>query len=233
MEPNGVFEVPAEVTSVRVLLVGGGGGGANGHMGGGGSGFVYSAVVSVVPGQQIPVVVGRGGLGAQTNNDNYIIGNTAGLMSEFGSTVSVSGGDTPNGGQGAAGGSGGGGSCNSGNPGGTGGTAGSNGLVPPCGTAGGSGQGASFATNLSMFWRRQVSSGGGGAGGTSTHSAGGGGGGVLINGIGPSGSDGPQDFSGRGGHGFGGGGGGGGYQSGLSLRFAGGSGAHGVVYIEW
>jgi hypothetical protein len=233
IEPNGVFEVPAGVTSVRVLLVGGGGGGANGHMGGGGSGFVYATVVSVVPGQQIPVVVGRGGLGAQTTNDNSIIGNTAGSMSAFGSTNSVSGGDTPNGGQGAAGGSGGGGSCNSGNPGGAGGTAGSNGLVPPCGTAGGLGQGSSFATNLSMFWRRQVSSGAGGAGGTSTHSAGGGGGGVLINGIGPTGSDGAQSFSGRGGHGFGGGGGGGGYQDGQPLRFAGGSGAQGVVYIEW
>jgi Regulator of chromosome condensation (RCC1) repeat/Carbohydrate binding domain len=234
-EPNGVFEVPAGVTSVRVLLVGGGGGGANGHMGGGGSGFVYATVVSVVPGQQIPVVVGRGGLGAQTTSDNSIIGNTAGSMSAFGSTNSVSGGDTPNGGQGAAGGSGGGGACNSGNPGGTGGTAGSNGLVPPCGTAGGLGQGSSFATSLSMFWRRQISAGVGGAGGTSSHSAGGGGGGVLINGIGPFGSDGPQSFSGRGGHGFGGGGGGGGYEGSLPpyLRWAGGNGANGAVYIEW
>ena len=228
------FVVPTGVTRVRVLVVGGGAGGANGHQGGGGSGYVASGVLQVSPGQVIDVTVGQGGLGAQQCfGCNEIVGSSGGAASAFGSYLSALGGravvdvNAP----GGDGGSGGGGSCNAGWSGGSGGFAGSNGGA--CSYDGGAGQGDSFIAALSLFTLNAVTAGPGGAGGTGSHAPGGGGG-VLIDGLGPSGQPGAQSFSGRGGAGYGGGGGGGGYNSSVGeMRWAGGSGANGVVYIEW
>lgn len=231
---NGTFTVPAGVTQVRVLCVGGGGGGASGHQGGGGSGYVQTGTFNVSAGQTINVTVGTGGTGASAvNNDNTIIGISPGTASSFGNLLTANGGQvvTSVNGGGQHGGSGGGGSCNGGSPGGNGGTAGSNGGA--CNQPYGNGQG-NYTASLSMFIRNSITAGAGGAGGQSSHSGGGGGGGILINGTGPSGGDGPQSFSAKGGAGYGGGGGAGGYNSSTSsFRYAGGNGANGVVYVEW
>jgi len=228
------FVVPIGIRQLRVLAIGGGAGGANGHQGGGGSGYVAYGHLQVTPGQEITVTVGTGGPGgAQCYACNEIVGVGPGSSSSFGGFVSAAGGrpvwgvNLP----GNDGGCGGGGSCNAGNTGGGGGTGGSAG--GSCTFSGGTGQGSAFTNGFSLFVHNPISSGIGGIGGVSSHAAGGGGGGVLINGNGPSGQPGAQSFSGRGGAGYGGGGGGGGYNNGDPMRWAGGNGAPGVVYIEW
>lgn len=232
---SGTFTVPGGVTSVRVLCVGGGGGGASGHQGGGGSGYVSANTVSVTPGQTITVTVGQGGTGAQqVVSTNTIIGITPGGASSFGSLVTANGGQvvTQVNQTGNDGGSGGGGSCNSGSNGGDGGTNGSNG--GSCSYSGGNGQGGTFSSGFGLFTANTISAGAGGAGGGPTHAGGGGGGGVLINGTGPTAQSGPQSYSAQGGVGYGGGGGAGTYNSGAgAVRWEGGNGADGVVYVEW
>ena len=66
------WTVPGGCTEVDVFLVGGGGAGGNGSGGGGGytktykkdtSGWRDGDVISVVPGQLIPIIVGKGGIG--------------------------------------------------------------------------------------------------------------------------------------------------------------------------
>lgn len=92
------FVVPRNVNTVRVQIWGGGGGGGagNGHYatGGGGGGFAM-ADVSVVPGQQIPIVVGAGGKGAIKNGkpcgQNSGLGERGG-DSKFGTAVMAQGG---------------------------------------------------------------------------------------------------------------------------------------------
>lgn len=199
------FTVPPGVTSIKVVVVGGGGGGANGHQGGGGSGFVNSGTLTVSPSQILTVTVGAGGSGAQTQNGNNIVGLTAGGSSSFGS-ISAQGGRVVTGinQTGNNGGSGGGGACNLGPIGGAGGTNGSNGGA--CTYLGGTGQG-SFSTHFSLISEATLSAGNGGAGGISSHAGGGGGGGVLVNGSGPSGQNGIESYSAKGGSGYGAGGG--------------------------
>lgn len=229
---SGFFTVPQGVTELRVLVVGGGGGGANGHQGGGGSGYVRTGVIQVTPGQQIPVAVGAGGLGANANISNNIIGITPGAPSSFGSLIAQGGQVvTVINGVGNDGGSGGGGSCNAGSQGGAGGTGGNNG--GSCTYQGGRGQGL-YQNLLAIFTNASIVPAPGGAGGTSSHAGGGGGGGVFINGNGPAADSGPRTWSGRGGLGFGAGGGAGGYDgpSGQT-REQGGRGASGIVYVEW
>lgn len=180
------------------------------------------------------MTVGDFGLGAIVCDDcNMIAGNTPGRPSSFGALLSVAGGQTPTvgNGPGGDGGSGGGGSCNDGPIGGAGGSAGGSGLA--CTYQGGIGQGSLVAA-LASFTVHTLTAGPGGAGGTSSHAGGGGAGGVVLDGAGPSGSDGPQAFSGKGGRGYGAGGGGGGFDAPTgTLRFAGGNGAPGVVHVEW
>lgn len=229
---SGTFTVPPGVSQVRVLCVGGGGGGASGHQGGGGSGYVQTGTFNLSPGQSIPVTVGAGGTGASAVfNTNNIQGISPGQASSFGNLLTANGGQvvTSVNGGGQNGGSGGGGSCNGGSPGGNGGTGGSNG--GSCNQPFGQGQG-NFTNSLTQFIRNNITAGAGGQGGNSSHSGGGGGGGVLINNAGPSGANGPQSWSGKGGAGYGGGGGAGGYNN-ASIRESGGNGAAGVVYVEW
>jgi hypothetical protein len=231
---SGTFTVPGGVTSVRVLCVGGGGGGGSGHQGGGGSGYVATGTYSVTPGQNIAITVGQGGTGAQqVVSTNTLIGLTPGGSSSFGGLLTANGGLVVTGVNqtGNNGGCGGGGSCNSGSPGGNGGTNGGNG--GSCSYTGGSGQGGSFSSGFGTFTANTISAGSGGAGGTGSHAGGGGGGGVLINGAGPTAAGGPQSFSADGGVGYGAGGGAGTYDSSSNIRWEGGDGNDGVVYIEW
>lgn len=62
---SGTWTVPAGVSSLEVLVIGGGGGGGT-LGGGGGGGFYYTNAFAVTPGNNIPVTVGLGGLGAST-----------------------------------------------------------------------------------------------------------------------------------------------------------------------
>jgi hypothetical protein len=112
---NDVWEVPAGVTSVDVLVVGGGGGGGYGTTlgddygggGGGAGGLIYKEGHSVTPGSLITVTIGAGGLG---NTDGSARG-TNGGNSAFGTLIALGGGGgaTRNANQnGASGGSGGG-----------------------------------------------------------------------------------------------------------------------------
>lgn len=230
------FLVPTGVTSVNVLAIGGGGGGANGHQGGGGSGYVSIGTFSVNPGDTIPITVGSGGSGADSfDGDNVIFGLTPGTSSSFGAFLSAAGGgvvtDVNEGGN--NGGSGGGAGGNPG-PGGAGGTGGGNGGATSFYMGFGTGQG-SYIASLSLFIENVLTAGLGGAGGTlGTHNGGGGGGGILINGLGPVAQSGVQPWSGQGGSGYGAGGGAGGLDQFINeVRYAGGDGASGLVYIEY
>ena len=235
------FVVPAGVTSVDVLAIGGGGGGANGHQGGGGSGYVGTGTFAVTPGQSITVNVGAGGTGAVQQLNNNIVGLTPGQPSSFGAFLASAGGGVVLGGNspGGDGGSGGGGACNggcgaAGTPGGAGGSGGSNGQTALY--LGGIGQG-NYTPSLSLFTDNILSAGAGGVGSTfptSIWNGGGGGGGILLNGIGPNGGNGSQALSGQGGAGYGAGAGAGGFDGvNSSIRYAGGDGAPGLVYVEF
>ena len=86
------FSVPNGVTSIRVRLCGGGGGGGAGMSnlggGGGGGGGFTEGIVTVSPGQVIPVIIGAGGTGAISSGQDA----TAGAASYFGSIMSATGG---------------------------------------------------------------------------------------------------------------------------------------------
>ena len=212
------WEVPGDVSHVRVMVVGGGGGGAKGHGNGGGSGHVRKGEYNVEPCAGIQITVGGGG--------SY---NSNGQSSSFGSHKTASGGNAgqQNSSGSGAGGSGGGGAGNSG-CGGDGGTGGANGQG---GCTYGGGAGGNFDNVVGGFFQHaSMSHGAGGSKGSSSHAGGGGGGGVLVNGQGTGGAKGEYSWSAYGGAGYGGGGGGGGYNGPYAN---GGTGGKGVVYVEW
>ncbi len=64
---NGLFEVPANVTSLEYLVVGGGGGGGGQSGGGGGGGEFLTGLFSVTPGESFTITIGLGG-GVNGNN---------------------------------------------------------------------------------------------------------------------------------------------------------------------
>lgn len=103
------WTVPLNVNSVTVFLVGGGAGGGCAGQGiggaGGGGGYTRTDHVSVTPNQQIPIIIGSGGVRA---GYQVSAGGNGGNTS-FG-TISVSGGlgNFANGGSGGSGGGGGG-----------------------------------------------------------------------------------------------------------------------------
>ncbi len=90
---SGTFTIPAQVTRLRVTVIGGGGGGggstsASGGGGGGGAGGRGNAwLYSLTPGAQVPVTVGGGGSGG-TGAATGAFGGT----SSFGSYCSATGG---------------------------------------------------------------------------------------------------------------------------------------------
>ncbi|MGE0703511.1 MAG: glycine-rich domain-containing protein [Vicinamibacterales bacterium] len=232
---SGSFTVPAGITSLRVLAVGGGAGGGGGHQGGGGSGLVAYALLAVSPGDNISLTVGAGGTGAAQANDNNQFAGTPGGTTTFGAAlVSAPGGTgvTSGNASGNNGGSGGGGACNGGTTGGAGGSGGGNGVS--CTVTGGTGQG-DYSGLLANFTQSALTAGAGGAGGSMSNAGGGGAGGILVEAAGPTaGAGGGGATSGQGGVGYGAGGGAGGYDFTTDpIRFAGGNGNDGIIYIEW
>lgn len=255
---SGSWDPPSGVKRMRVLIVGGGGGGgASGALGkgggGGGSGWVISGPATL-SGAPLTIVVGTGGQPGQ----HYSHPGRNGGVSVFGGSSAAGGGGGTyggNGGFGYAGGGGGGGGTYvigyvPGN-GGNGNTAGGNGMAGENGggqdqiVLGGNG-GDGIPRPLASFSLHRITPGDGGIGGAGTGSApsgcGGGGGGMLLDGQGPSAMGGQnQDttiwpcqgnhgYPGQGGSGFGAGGGGGGN---FAVGSPGGTGASGLVYLEW
>ncbi len=251
----GTFTVPAGVTSLRVVAVGGGGGGGAGAggwgSGGGGgcSGAVVGNTLTVTPGQAIPVYVGYGGAGGNGAGQCTISGfpwcgsynpstnGSTGGDSGFGSIVAHGGswGRTgfynlfnqyPGGSGGGSGGGGGGNGwpgfyAQAGNGGMAGGQTNSQGAGGYC-TGGGWGWNGTSLIKQVPYAAGQGGTVGGG------YYGGGGGGGLILNGSSIKGGDG-QSSPGNGGVGYGAGGGG----SNLDNTGVGGSGAQGIVYVEW
>lgn len=88
------WTAPAGVNNIRLLMVGGAGGGGNdrgnGPGGGGGSGgIVYHPSASVTPGTTYNLVIGRGGLGANANNQS---GGSGCTTTGFGAVAGSGGG---------------------------------------------------------------------------------------------------------------------------------------------
>jgi len=220
------FNVPVGISTVTVVVVGGGGGGAGSHYGGGGSGHVRMTACNVADVPSVSVTVGAEGAGGISGTNDAP--GSHGQQSSFGVCLSSPGGNGghTNGEGGGDGGSGGGGAGNSGcaGAGGSGGAAGQGGCTYPGGAGG-------HFDNLSGLTQHNLTAGSGGAAGQSSHSGGGGAGGVLVDGAGPTATNGGQSWSGKGGVGYGAGGGAGGYWNGE--RPTGGTGAHGLIYVEW
>jgi len=148
---SGFFTVPTDVSQVIVEIWGAGGGGgggggaqlnqSHGSGGGGGSGGCYRKVIlTVVPGQSIPIVIGIGGNGGSfgTPSGNATSG-TNGQASSFGNLCTANGGIGGGAGSttcyGCAGGNGGNNICSTNSPGLVGGT--STGAGPGSGGKGG------------------------------------------------------------------------------------------------
>lgn len=95
---DGGWRVPSGVTTVDLLAVGGGGGGgaggSSGYAGGGGGGaeVLSTESVSVVPGSNMSVVVGQGGIGGQSDADRIRYHATSGQTTIFGSIDAIGGG---------------------------------------------------------------------------------------------------------------------------------------------
>lgn len=81
---SGNFVIPANVTKIRVRVVGGGGGGRQNGAGGAGGGYAHG-VFTVVPGASYAVTVG-------TPGSENINAPTAGGTSSFGALISATGG---------------------------------------------------------------------------------------------------------------------------------------------
>lgn len=211
---SGIFKVPSGVTSLRVIVVGGGGGGTNGHHSGGAGGYVKCATLKVQSDEEITVTVGSGGSGAKTQkNNNDVVGCTPGESSSFGTElVAAGGGACKKAVHGNKGGTGSGAACwtfwpigtcsGPGSIAGAGGSNGSNGCSASDGRSGGRGQGDEYSRCLKTAKNEKLSDGAGGAAGEANcriwpkqcWGAAGGGGGVLINGEGPTASDGVSFF---------------------------------------
>lgn len=258
----GSWDPPDGVKRVRVLIMGGGGGGAASGAfgkggGGGGSGRVISGPATL-SGNPLTIIVGSGGQPGQS----YSQPGQNGGASVFGGSIAHGGGGGGfggNGGFGYAGGGGGGGGTyvigyvpgngGNGNAAGGGGMAGENGGGQDRIVLGGNG-GDGISRPLLSFSQHSLTPGDGGIGGAGTGSApsgcggggGGGGGGILLDGQGPSAMGGQNEdtttwpcqgnhgYPGQGGSGFGAGGGGGGN---FAVGSPGGTGASGLVYLEW
>lgn len=149
------WTVPAGVTSIRVALAGGGAGGGSGGAirGGGGAGQVRDVTYAVSAGQVLTITAGAGGAGGVAGGSSSISGGTGGTITALGgnTSVSVTGGSSGAGYNGA-----GGASTASGGGGGAGG-AGMPGIANEEG--GGGGIGVDITTNAAYY----LAGGGGGA----------------------------------------------------------------------
>lgn len=224
---SGTFSPTTGCSTYLVLVVGGGGGGATSgfnfsygpYSGAGGSGYVNVSNANGLT-TATGVTVGSGGAP-----------NGAGATSCFGGICAGGGNPGSENGPGGAGGSGGG--YGSPSIAGWGGNTGGN-----SSDGYGAGQG-NFASYLALFHRNSITGGGGGqpASNNTTTWGGGGGGGILYNGSGPTGGQGWWGLGfvlmGAGGSGYGAGGGGGQANCTSQCFGSGGSGASGLVYVEW
>ena len=236
---NDEFRVPCGVSRVRVLAVGGGSGGGSGNAGGGASGYVKYGEFAVEPGITISVIIGAGGLGSNFKKNDLYQDSKAGGRSSFGLYISAEGGGVACSMKAASGGSGGGEGCEGPCWSGAGGSGGSDGNKSSIASqqchSPGSGQ-QSYEPVLQHFKRNALIPGAGGRAVFLDFPGGGGAGGLLINGRGPTASKG-KDGGAYGGIGYGAGGGGG-YLNRTSDSngwnyHPGGTGASGLVYIEW
>lgn len=82
------FTVPFGVYAIRVRVIGAGGNGPKGGGTGGAGGGYAHGVFSVTPGQQITIVVGKGG-SRVSDNSQLVVGGT----SSFGNLISATGGE--------------------------------------------------------------------------------------------------------------------------------------------
>jgi len=158
---NGTWTVPADVTSIELLIVAGGGGGGSSSNraggGGGGGGVIYKESMGVLPATPYTITVGAGGAGGAAFSGTSNSGMN-GANSSFGWTTAKGGGGGGDGIVGLNGGSGGGGSRQLG--GGTG--------TLDQGYGGGSGD-----KTIVGYYYFYFGGGGGGAGGASTSNKGG------------------------------------------------------------
>lgn len=100
---DGTFVVPKGVKDNKftVIIAGGGGGGGSGEYsgsGGGGGGWVNKGEFTLVPGESIPITIGKGGRGSNTNlscSHSFNITYGAGTISSFGTYISATGGNGP------------------------------------------------------------------------------------------------------------------------------------------
>ena len=224
---SGTFEVPKGVSGVRVVVIGGGAGGGSGSKGGGGSGYVEYKFIDVKYKEAYEIIVGKGG----ESDEN-------GGNSSFGTLLYAEGGKTAIDENGGDGGSGGGAGVRNGSAyAGSGAWNGTDGVSSEDSYHGGKGQNNWYLKLLNFELKRITVGPGGYAGfpGDNCDAAGGGGGGgvtvdhtILTAGSGAI----DTDCKGRGGWCFGAGGGAGG--TGLNgSHNKGGSGADGLVYIEY
>lgn len=183
---SGSFTVPAGVTTLYVSGCGGGGGGGSGATnnggqsslvggggggGGGGGKFTLKQVLTVTPGQTLPITIGAAGLGGAASNAGAGNAGTNGGETYIAGVISLPGGNGGGGGSaviqnvagyGGAGGAGGAGFPNGqygsdGNYTGNGGNGGST-------TFGGGGGGSRAATNTTQAGGSAAGFGGGGGG---------------------------------------------------------------------
>ena len=256
-----LWNVPAEVTEIDYLVVAGGGGGGAGFYeegslrggGGGGAGGLREGTQAVEPGQELNILVGKGGAGGvdtaaggrgERGFDSALRSLDTQPKFQFFATSGQQGNAYLAGPSSGTNGSGGGGSPGSWTgpfTGGSGGTGGNDGGSVTAGAvsdsltnaAGGGGAGAPGEDTDG-----EGPAGAGGAGlesditGTPTFYAGGGGGGGSSGGAGGAGGGGTGGTSGQDGQDGFGGGGGGGWGSGTSPA-AGGDGGNGVVIIRY
>ncbi|WP_413288424.1 glycine-rich domain-containing protein [Bdellovibrio sp. HCB337] len=243
------FEVPADVATIKVIVVGAGGGGGGGHLnrgsggGGGAGGAVKAQTLFVESSSKIAITVGKGGAGGLGGGLNGLPGGS----SSFGDALIAEGGGGGYSGYynstmaygGSGGGSGGGGGGNGvyrvcSGAGGSGGSAGENGWVSKKGGAGGAGTAWAALTDFIHLVEYSKGDGGICAGPENTYNGGGGGGGLVLDShsahatSGTASVDQYSGYGGTGGQGFGAGGGGG-----TGAEGTGGEGFAGAVYIEY
>jgi len=233
----GGWIVPSGVYSLEVLVVAGGGGGGRGTncdyrgAGGGAGGLIYNSSYPVVPGQNLTVTIGAGGVGGITNSN----GGDSVLETLTAIGGGKAGGANPDG---AVGGSGGGGGSSSGSGGsgtaGQGNDGGDSGGVDEAGGGGGSetagvagvadgiGGNGGNGTDYSLIFGTDVGvngffAGGGGGTGQTTRGVGGLGGGADAGA-----ATGGTAIANTGGGGGGGGG---------NTPYTGGAGGSGIIVI--
>jgi hypothetical protein len=95
---NGTFTIPANVTSVKVTVVGGGGAGggstaANNGGGGGSGGVAIKFLTGLTPGNTIAVTVGAGGTGVSTATGNAGSASAIASGTQTITTVTANGGN--------------------------------------------------------------------------------------------------------------------------------------------